>query len=542
MKGALPFLLIMCIAYFTKEAVQVVRKVIVEKVCTETEKTARLSLISRLFQVDLNTLVGERIGSLNGRLHRSVDGLVRLLKLSFLDFFPVCFTAFFSLVVVIFRQPVLGTVMGLVVPVGGYIIFRQLASQKGIRIDLLKNKEDLDGTFVEQMGGIDYVRAANTYPHELAKVERITENLRRWELAHHIAMAFYDCAKSLNEGIFHIAIITASIFMALHKIITIGDVLTFSVLFSSVVNPLREIHRILDEAHESSLRVTDFFSMLAEPIDRSFQVATSDSPQLANKVPIISADHLQVTYTRKEDGQTVIALKDASFFIKTGETVGLAGPSGSGKSTFVRAILRLVHPASGELKLGGIPIECIDRGTIGNLIGFVSQTPFLFSGSIEENIAYGMPEILTHDIQKAATLAQIHNEIQAMPLGYKSQVAERGQNLSGGQRQRIALARVFLKNPPILILDEATAALDNENERAVMTAITAAMKGRTVVMVAHRLTSLLQTDRILVFNQGRVVEAGKFEDLAKIEGGVFAGLLHSGSGERNTLVLPMSDT
>src|SRR5262249_11841096 len=169
------------------------------------------------------------------------------------------------------------------------------------------------------------------------------------------------------------------------------------------------------------------------------------------------------------------------------------------------------------------------RGNIGKLVGYVGQNPFIFAGSIAENIAYGSDKATDEEIRFAAELACVHQDILAMPGQYDARVAEHGQNLSGGQKQRIALARVFLKNPPILILDEATSALDNVSEQHVQQAISAASADRTVILVAHRLTTLLQTDRILVFDDGRVVESGTYAELVA-NCGVFAELVRSAEG------------
>jgi len=216
--------------------------------------------------------------------------------------------------------------------------------------------------------------------------------------------------------------------------------------------------------------------------------------------------------------------------LRHGQTIGVAGRSGSGKSTWLRVLMRLTHPSGGSAWLGGVPLETITREAIGELIGYVGQNPFVFAGTIAENIAYGREDASEDDIRRAAEMACIHDEILEMPGGYQAHVAERGQNLSGGQRQRLALARVFLKNPPILILDEGTSALDNINERRVQQAINAARADRTVILVAHRLSTLLETDRILVFDQGSIVESGTYDDLVRL-GGVFTELVRSAEGE-----------
>ena len=172
----------------------------------------------------------------------------------------------------------------------------------------------------------------------------------------------------------------------------------------------------------------------------------------------------------------------------------------------------------------------LSRTEIAKLFGYVSQNPFIFSGSVEDNIRYGCGDNTFAEVIEAAKQAGIHDEIEEMPDGYQSRLAERGQNLSGGQRQRLALARVFLKNPPILILDEATSALDSINERHVQRAIDSARADRTVILVAHRLSTLADADRIVVFEEGRVAEVGTYEQLL-VQDGVFADLVRHATRE-----------
>ncbi len=210
--------------------------------------------------------------------------------------------------------------------------------------------------------------------------------------------------------------------------------------------------------------------------------------------------------------------------IHPGETVGVAGRSGCGKSTLLKILMRLLHPTGGRAWVMGVPLEEVSRETISQLIGYVGQNPFIFSGTVEENITYGATRYLPEDVVRAARMACIHDEIEAMPDGYKTRVAERGANLSGGQRQRIALARVFLQNPPILVLDEATSALDTISERQVQQAIGTASRDRTVIMVAHRLSTFADADRILVFDEGRLAETGSYDELIA-RNGLFAELV-----------------
>jgi ATP-binding cassette subfamily B protein len=229
-------------------------------------------------------------------------------------------------------------------------------------------------------------------------------------------------------------------------------------------------------------------------------------------------------------GQKTRVLNGVSLTIRQGEMIGIAGRSGSGKSTWLKVLLGLLRPTSGRLELCGVPIEEIAPETIGRLIGYVGQTPFIFAGTIADNITYGCEGASQADIRRAAQLAAIDDEIMAMPLGYESSVTERGQNLSGGQRQRIALARVFLKNPKFMILDESTSALDTISERKIQKALAALRADHTIILVAHRLSTLQAADRILVFDDGRIAESGTFDELLASDG-LFATLAQNGASK-----------
>jgi ATP-binding cassette subfamily B protein len=378
---------------------------------------------------------------------------------------------------------------------------------------------------VEQLTGIDYVRAANTHRRETRRVAKAAETRRSKELRHHFEMSLFGCGKALNEGFFHILVLALAVYLYLQGRITHGDILAFSVLYLNVMAPLNEVHRFIDEAHESSIRVGDLIELLREPVDPSFRPVDPRTPALAPGEPLFVAEDVEVKYRRVVEGGRP-ALDGASLAIRHGETVGMAGRSGCGKTTFLRVLMRLVHPTGGRVEFGGVPIEGISRESIGELIGYVGQNPFVFAGTIAQNIAYGCPDASPEAIRHAAESACIHQEILMMPGGYKARVAERGQNLSGGQRQRLALARIFLKNPPILVLDEGTSALDNISERLVQKAINAARADRTVILVAHRLSTLLETDRIIVFEDGKVVETGSYAELVQADG-AFADLVRS---------------
>ncbi|MFO0890041.1 MAG: ABC transporter ATP-binding protein [Isosphaeraceae bacterium] len=528
-RGAAFYLCLIGVAYLTRESMNVLRRYLVENTCTRINKDLCVRLVGHLMKVDLAILAQDQVGTLYGRITRSADGFVRFLRISFLDFVPALLTGLFALGAALSKQPWVALAMVGVVPISLGLTIGQLITQKHIRLDLMRTREVMDGTVVELLSGIDYVRAANSHRREIGRVAKTAERQRSREIRHHFEMSLFGCGKALNEGLFHILVLALAVYLFVHGQIRYGDILTFSVLYLNVMCPLNEVHRFIDEAHESSLRVGDLLALLREPVDRSFKPADPREPILAPGEPVLVAEGLCVVYPARAEGARP-ALDGVSLTIRHGETIGVAGRSGCGKTTWLRTVLRLVHPTGGLALVGGIPIESITREAIGRLVGYVGQNPFVFSGTIAANIAYGTPKAGEAEIRRAAELACIHDEIMRMPGGYRARVAERGQNLSGGQRQRIALARIFLKNPPILILDEGTSALDNISEKRVQQAITAALVDRTVILVAHRLTTLLDTDRILVFEDGRIVETGSYAELLR-RNGAFAELVRSAGGD-----------
>ncbi len=517
-------------AYLLRESLSVLRRYLVERTCTRIDRDLFVRVVGHLMRVELASLGHEQVGALHGRISRGVDGFVRFLRITFLDFLPAILTGSFALLAALSKRPGIALAMAGVVPISLGLTIWQLLTQNGVRLGLLRCRERMDGTVVEQLAGLDYVRAANTDRREIDRVAGVAEGRRATEIRHHFEMSLFGSAKALNEGLFHLIVIAFAVVLCLNDSISYGDIMMFSVLFLSVMTPLNEIHRFIDETHECSLKVGDLLDLLARPEDRAFVPAAVREPRLEVGDPLFVSEHLVVEYATA-DGRSRRALDGLTMTIRHGETIGVAGRSGCGKTTWLRVMMRLAHPSGGYAAFGGVPLESVSREAIGRLVGYVGQNPFVFSGTIAENIAYGMDGASPDRIRAAARMACLHDEILAMPGGYDGLVSERGQNLSGGQRQRLALARVFLKNPPILILDEATSALDCISERKVQQAITNARDDRTVILVAHRLSTLIDTDRILVFDSGRLVQSGPYDDLVHRDG-VFADLARHASGDR----------
>lgn len=514
---AIPFITLIVFIILIREILTIIRKYLVENIATQTEKKQTVTVVKHLLKTDIGAINEQQIGSLHGRTFRSIQGLVNVIKLAFLEFLPIFFSAIAAIVIALLQKPFLATVMILVIPTTLFIVIKQISSQKGIRVALLRGKEKIDGTVVEMLGGIETIRVLNTEDEEIEKVELVAEDLRKREIKHHIFMAFFDSLKYLNEGFFYILVISLSILFSAQGVISRGDILIYSILFLSITAPLREIHRILDQAHEGSILVNDLYGLLNEPLDESFQ----DYPEKVKDVTkikdaVVIVKNLSFSYPNR----SVNALNNVSLKINYGEKIGIAGASGCGKSTLIKILLRLLHNYSGQVSLFGSDLKTILRKEIAQKIAYIPQKTYIFSGTIRDNIIYGcLRKNVSHgELIKVSKKANIYNEIIQSLGGFDGKVTENGNNLSGGQKQRLALARIVLQSPELFIFDEATSALDNTNEVLIQKNIEQLFTNKTIITIAHRLTTLKNSDRILVFDKGEIVQEGAFNQLSNKEG------------------------
>jgi len=280
---------------------------------------------------------------------------------------------------------------------------------------------------------------------------------------------------------------------------------------------------VLSEVYGDLLRAAGATERLMELLAADSPVTDPAQPKALPDARAGSAVALEGVTFHYPSRPKQASLADFSLSVRPGETVALVGPSGAGKSTVFQLLLRFYDAQQGQVRLDGVPVRDISLAALRSRVGIVPQDSTVFSTSALENIRYGRPEASDAEVMAAAQAAFAHDFITALPEGYATYLGERGVRLSGGQRQRISIARAMLKNPPLLLLDEATSALDAESERMVQAALEAAMKGRTTLVIAHRLATVLRADRILVLDAGRVVDIGTHHELVA-RGGLYARL------------------
>ena len=369
---------------------------------------------------------------------------------------------------------------------------------------------------VESVTGIETLKAMAVEP----------QMQRRWEeqLAGYVASSFRvlslgNTASQLVQ--FVSKVVTAAILyfgarLVIGGALSVGELVAFNILAGRVSAPVLRLAQLWQDFHQarlSILRLGDILNTTAEP---SYAAARAALPAIRGN---ISFDH--VTFRYRVDGQEI--LHDVSFDLPAGQTVGIVGPSGSGKSTVTKLVQRLYVPQSGRVLIDGMDLMMADPAWLRRQIGVVLQENMLFNRSVRDNIALADPAMPMERIVAAASLAGVHDFILELAEGYDTIVGERGSTLSGGQRQRIAIARALVTNPRILIFDEATSALDYESERIIQQNMKEIAKGRTVLVIAHRLSTVRTADRIFTLERGRLVEDGTHDALIKT-GGRYAAL------------------
>lgn len=378
---------------------------------------------------------------------------------------------------------------------------------------------DSSAIAAEVLNAIPVVQSYTAEAREAARFDAASENAfrtaRRRVGARSVLMAFIIIATS--------AALLWGLYQGTQAVLR-GDI-TAGHLGQTVVYViiLASAFAVLGEVYGELLRAAGATERLMELLGSRSPIVSPENPLLAPTPSAGSAIDFEAITFHYPSRPTQAALRDVTLAVRAGETVALVGPSGAGKSTVFQLLLRFYDPQAGRILLDGAPIRDMALPALRQRIGIVPQEPVIFSSSALENIRYGRPEASDEDVYAAARAAFADGFIRALPEGYGTFLGERGVRLSGGQRQRIAIARAMLKNPPLLLLDEATSALDAESERMVQAALESAMRGRTTLVIAHRLATVQQADRIVVIDQGRLVEQGTHDSLVAA-GGVYARL------------------
>ncbi|MBE6636966.1 MAG: ABC transporter ATP-binding protein [Ruminococcaceae bacterium] len=398
-----------------------------------------------------------------------------------------------------------------------FMFFFALKKQKAMKTAFSDSRKEvgvINATLENSISGIRVSKAYTNAEHEFKLFNRGNERFVGARKRAYKTMAEFHSGMTICMDILRVLMYVAGGLFVFYGYIDISDFTAFSLYITLFISPIEKLVGFIEQYQNGMTG----FRRFCDIIDSEPEADAPDAVPLTNVGGDIAFHDVSFAY---HDSKEV--LHGFSFSLEKGKTLALVGPSGGGKTTICHLIPRFYEVSAGVITIDGIDITSVTRESLRKSIGIVSQDVFLFDSTVYDNIAYGCPDATREEVEKAAKLANIHSYIMSLPDGYETLVGERGVKLSGGQKQRVAIARVFLKNPPILILDEATSALDNVTEQMIQQSLEDLCRGRTTIVVAHRLTTVKNADEILVINDEGIAERGKHEELVA-KGGIYAEL------------------
>lgn len=439
-------------------------------------------------------------GKLQTRIDSGISSLTRLVQNFFIDILPLFANAIVALVCMFMANLYVGLVGLAVIPIYFYISQTQAGKLSGFRRQMRKYRESKNNRIINLIDSILVIKSFVREPEEADRHEKIQYEMTENQMQTRKTSFIFDSLKNFIEQIAVVAIIVLTAFLVLDNQITIGAIMFHIMLFSNVSAPIRQLHRIYDEVNDALIYSESFFEIL-ESDDLIEGSGTFRPDQIKGHIVIedVSFEYPNGTH----------ALRDISFEIKPNQITALVGLSGAGKSTVINLLDKFYEPTAGRILLDGVDLKNYDTNFLRKNIGMVLQRNHIFKGSIFENIEYGKIGSTREEIIQAAKDAYIHEQIMELPQGYDAGA----HLLSGGQQQRIAIARLFLKNPPIIFLDEPTANLDAIATEQIKNSLDAIKKDRTVIIVSHSISQIIDSNEIVVMEKGRVVEKGIHEDL-----------------------------
>lgn len=490
----------------------------------DVQHDLRMDAYERLQDRELGYFEEQRTGNLMTMLNDDVNQLERFLNRSFNEIVQLVTLFLFAGWSLLAISLPLGIIGMLPIP---FIILGSIYYQKKVAPFYKEVREGvgvLGNRLENNISGISVIKSFTAEAYESERVRHASEQYRtaNFKAIQWSALFIPIIRMFIALGFAGTMLLGAYWILQDNGLFSLGSLAFFAMMIQRLLWPVTRLGVVFDEYERARASARRIFTL----IDTPNKITNPDVPQaIPEQAGHIQFEHVQFEY---KPGQPI--LKDVSLDIQPGQTIGIAGPTGGGKTTLIKLLLRFYDVTGGSIKIEGIDLREVQMAELRRQIGLVSQDVYLFHGSIRENIAYGMPERSEAEIMRAAQKAELHDFIVSLPDGYDSIVGERGIKLSGGQRQRLSIARAILKDAPILILDEATSAVDTETERAIQQNLERLTRGKTALIIAHRLSTIRHSDTIIVLKDGIIAEQGTHQELLE-QDGIYADLWKVQTGE-----------
>lgn len=477
-----------------------------EKIRINTSSVLAQSAIDKIltYRVAYFNDENHESGKLQTRIDRGIESLTRLVQNFFIDILPLFSNAIIALVIMYSQNVYVGLVSTIVVPIYFWVSSAQAKKLSGVRRTLRNQREQKNSGLLNLINSIMVIKSFVREKFEGKKQYDIQMQLMESQMETRRNNFIYDGIKTFIEQIGVVLIILLTVYLVLNQQMTIGAIMLHIMLFNNVSAPIRQLHRIYDDMNDAMIYAEGYFDILNA--DEETEPSGTQQAEIQGKFELKNVNFSYPNGTQ--------ALHDVSLTIENGKTTALVGLSGAGKSTVINLLCKFYLPNSGQILLDGINLNDYENEHLRGDLGLVLQKNHIFQGTIEDNIRYGNMNAGFEEIQEAAKKAYLHDQIVELPDQYQHDATQ----LSGGQQQRIAIARLFLKNPPILFLDEPTASLDAIATEQIKNSLDAIKEGRTVVIISHSLSQILDSDQIYVMKKGRIVEHGTHDELLEIDG------------------------
>ena len=464
---------------------------------------------------------GNDTGKLQTRIDQGVSSLSRTVQNVFIDLLPLFTSAVIALVLMFAANVYVGLAALGIVPLYIWITVAQAKKLKGWRRNMRTLREDKSHGVMSIIESINVIKSFNREEIESDKQWDLQTQFTDNQMSVRKTSFYYDGLKSFvrQTGTVIIIILTAYLVLIQYPGMTIGKIMYHVMLFANVTAPITQLQRIFDDLNDALIYAEGFFDILDS--DREIEPSGSFVPEKVKGDFEIT--HVDFTYPNG-----VKALHDINIKVESGKVTALVGLSGAGKSTIINLLDKFYEPDCGSIRLDGVDLRDYDTHALRDSIGLVLQKNHIFDGSIEENIRYGKPDATFEEVEQAAKSACIYDQIMALP----NKFASKAQALSGGQQQRIAIARMFLKNPPIIFLDEPTASLDAVATEQIKSSIDAIKKDRTVIIISHSISQIIDSDVIYALRNGRVEQHGNPDEVYK-QGGIYKDIVDASARSLN---------